>query len=160
MCESCQKGRLQVGKLGCCTFKKWRELTCPFYVFTKNEFKFGISRFFYHFKRQLLFVSFVIGSFFVEKIWLLQKFVKTWRSHVGSTFKKMAGTYLSFLHMLRTLSTCWTLIFRSSFNPVKLFYKYFIILKKIVYFVLSLNHNKTEPSLVNWVRWRLHYERN
>ena len=85
MCESCQKGRLQVGKLGCCTFKKWRELTCPFYVFTKNEFKFGISRFFDHLKRQVLFDSFVISSFFVKKIWLLQKFVKTWRSHLVHT---------------------------------------------------------------------------
>ena len=49
MCESCQKGRLQVGKLDCCTFKNWRELTCPFYVFTRNEFEFEISRFFDHF---------------------------------------------------------------------------------------------------------------
>jgi hypothetical protein len=155
MCESCQKGRLQVGKLGCCTFKKWRELTCPFYVFTKNEFKFGISRFFDHFKRQVLFVSFVISSFFVEKIWLLQKFAKTWRSHVGSTLKKMVGMYLSFLHMLRTLGNCWTLIFRSSFNPSsQIFLQIFHNFEKnSLYFV-------TERSPVNWVRWRLHYERN
>ena len=126
MCESCQKGRLQVGKLGCCTFKKWRELTCPFYVFTKNKFKFGISRFFDHFTATSL-VGFICYRFFFRRKNLIASKVR----------KKMAGTYLPFLYMLRTLSTCWTLIFRSSFNPVKLFYKYFIILKKIVYFVVK-----------------------
>ena len=66
MCESCQKGRLQVGKLGCCTFKKWRELTCPFYVFTKNKFKFGISRFFDHFTATSL-VGFICYRFFFRR---------------------------------------------------------------------------------------------
>ena len=48
---------------------------------------------------QVLFVSFVIDSFFVKKIWLLQKFVKTWRVHVGSTFKKNGGTYVLVLSL-------------------------------------------------------------
>ena len=139
MCESCQKGRLQVGKLGCCTFKKWRQFTCSFYVFTKNEFEFGISRF-DHFTT----TSLVCYRFFYRQKNLITSKV---RENIAFTIRKIWLLYvqnMAFLHILRTWSTCWTLIFRCSFYPVKklTIYKYFYCImiklkKKCLYLLLN-----------------------
>ena len=91
---------------------------------------------------QVLFASIVIDSFFVEKIWLLQKFTRR------LYFQKMAGTYLSFLHILRTWSTCWTLIFILSSQES---YKYLIILKKKILYLLLIFELDHWPNFVVYI---------